>query len=205
MARRASIPISVAVEGSVDEVVLSSVARQVGAHVARVYGKRGKDDLRKKIIGFNEDARFNPWVVLVDLDDAGCAPELRSEWLPNPNRRMRLRFAVREIESWLLADPQSLARFLRVPISQIPLNPENLPDPKMTVVDLARRSRSRVIRDDMVPSQGSGRSIGPAYPSRLIEFTLRHWRPRVAMRNADSLRRCRIRIADLVAQLRQVA
>jgi hypothetical protein len=45
MARRVSLPISVAVEGSVDEVVLRCVARQVGADVTRIYGKKGKDDL----------------------------------------------------------------------------------------------------------------------------------------------------------------
>jgi hypothetical protein len=36
------------------------------------------------------------------------------------------------------------------------------------VVELARYSRRRDIREDMVPRPGSGRSVGAAYTSRLI-------------------------------------
>ena len=45
------------------------------------------------------------------------------------------------------------------------------------------------IRDDMVPREGSGRSIGPAYVSRIIEFALSHWRPAEASHRSESLRR----------------
>ena len=67
------------------------------------------------------------------------------------------------------------------------------------MVELARRSRRRDIRDDMVPRERSGRSVGPAYPSRLIEYVESPWRPEAAARQADSLRRaiaCLQRLAD---------
>lgn len=115
--------------------------------------------------------------------------------------RMCFRVAVRETEAWLMADCERLAQFLGVRRSWIPGDPEAVDDPKTTLVDLARRSRRRDIREDMVPRAGSGRSVGPAYNSRLIEFAtdrLRGWRPDVAAAGADSLARCRRCIDDLM-------
>jgi hypothetical protein len=106
---------------------------------------------------------------------------------------MRLRVAVRKAEAWLLADRERLSRFLGVSADLIARKPEDLANPKREIVDLASRSRRRAIRQDMVPRQGSGRAVGPAYSSRLIEFVSdaqAGWRPDVAAENADSLRRC---------------
>jgi hypothetical protein len=83
---------------------------------------------------------------------------------------MCFRVAVRETEAWLLADRERLARFLGISTSRIPLDPEAMDDPKSLMVDLARHSRRREIREDMIPRSGSGRNVGPAYVSRLIEF-----------------------------------
>jgi hypothetical protein len=112
---------------------------------------------------------------------------------------MRFRVAVREVEAWLLADRASMALFLKVPLALIPRDPDGLDDPKLRLVDLARRSRQRDIRVDLVPREGSGRAVGPAYTSRLVEFAGKMWRPDAAAAHSDSLRRCRQRIAELVA------
>jgi hypothetical protein len=126
---------------------------------------------------------------LVDLDqDAQCAPPLRVEWLADPAPYLCFRIAVRKVEAWLLADPRNIASFLRVPLRKVPVDPESLTDPKETMVNLARQSRSREIREDMVPRPESGRSIGPAYSSRLIEFATRFWSPKEAA-HCESLRR----------------
>ena len=110
-------------------------------------------------------------MVLVDLDhDAECAPPFCAEWVPSPAPYLCFRVAVREVEAWLMADADSLASFLSVVRNKIPAEPEQLDDPKTEMVNLARRSRRRAIRKDMVPRAGSGRSVGPAYASRLIEY-----------------------------------
>lgn len=57
------------------------------------------------------------------------------------------------------------------------------------MINLARRSRRRDIRADMVPRPESGRSVGPAYASRMIEFVIQRWRPAQAALYAESLRR----------------
>lgn len=199
MNRPGSVIISGAVEGLVDEAVFRRLVRDAGATSGQVYGKNGKPYLRQLVGGYNNAARFKPWVILVDLDqDADCAPPFRVAWLPNPAAYMCFRVTVREIESWLLSDRANLARFLSVSTSHVPRTPELLDHPKVAMVELARRSRRRNIREDMAPRPGSGRTVGPAYTSRLIEFVEVVWEPQKAERVSDSLRRCCKRLGELV-------
>ena len=183
-----------AVEGALDEVVLLRLGEHLGISVGPVFGRNGKSYLRERIDGYNRAARFWPWIVLVDLDHEECAPSLCGEWLPTPAEGMCFRVAVREIESWLLADRAGIAAFLGVPASRVPSVVDDLDDPKQTLVDLARRSRRRAIREDMAPRHGSGLSIGPAYTSRMMEFVgvegRNRWRPDVAAQASPSLSRC---------------
>jgi len=70
------------------------------------------------------------------------------------------------------------------------------------MVDLARRSRRRTIREDMVPREGSGREVGPAYSSRMIEFVRNAWSPEAAMEASDSLCRCVECLIELIERSR---
>ena len=188
-----------AVEGPTDEAVLRRVLEHFGVTLGSVYGRSGKATLLRQLRSYNQAAQFWPWIVLVDLDrDAECAPPARSEWLPAPAPKMCFRIAVREVESWLLADRETLASFLGTALSRMPANPESLDDPKAALVNLARASRRRDIRVDMVPRPGSGRSEGPAYASRLIEYAQGFWRPDIAAQHADSLQRFCGRLAELI-------
>jgi hypothetical protein len=184
------VVISAAVEGLVDEAVVRRLIAHAGGKPGPVYGRQGKSSLRQKIAGYNNAAKWGPWIVLVDLDrEYDCAPPLRAGWLGQPSARLCFRVAVRAVEAWLLADVEPLAAFLRMPRGRVPALPEAVGDPKTAMVNLARSSRRKVIRQDMVPREGSGRQVGPAYTSRLIEFVSSSWRPDVAARRSDSLRR----------------
>lgn len=190
-------------EGDLDEVVLRRLGEHTGICVGSVYGKKGKRDLQGKIAKYNQAAQFSPWVVLVDLDgEFECAPSLRARWLPSPARHMCFRVAVREVESWLLADRESIARFLSIGQQKVPSSVDDLDDPKQTLIDLARASRRSAIREDMAPRQGSGASVGPAYTSRMTEFVRAQgeprWRPDLAAEVSPSLSRC----INALAQLR---
>jgi hypothetical protein len=180
-----------AVEGIVDEAVLRRLIEDAGGQPTVIHITNGKQNLRRRIRAYNHAANYYPWVVLVDLDhEANCGAALRSSWLPTPSKLMFFRVAVREVESWLLADRVTMAHFLGLPVVKLPRTPDSLDDPKRTVVDLSRHSRRREIREDMVPRPGAGRSEGPAYSSRLIEFAQTVWRPSIAAEHSDSLRRC---------------
>jgi hypothetical protein len=201
MANGATFYPSGAVEGDVDEAVLRRIVDEIGGTLGSVYGKRGKASLLQRLSGFNSAARFHPWVVLADLDhDWQCAPLAREAWLSRPATSMLFRIAVREVEAWILADRQRMAQFLAVSESRVPADPEVLDDPKSTLVDIARRSRRKDIKLDLVPRLGSGAPVGAAYTSRLIEFVSNAqsgWRPRVAAQRSDSLRRCLERLEQL--------
>jgi hypothetical protein len=182
--------IDAAVEGIIDKAVAQKLIIGAGGSPGTIYGENGKAFLHQKIQGFNNAAKVWPWLVVVDLDnDKECAPLFCKRWVPDPSPYLCFRVAVREVESWLMADSETLASFLGISRAIIPKDPEGLVDPKREMVNLARRSRKEAIRKDMVPRQGSGRPVGPAYASRMIEYVQNYWRPEVAARRADSLGR----------------
>lgn len=194
MVKNSPVIVYGAVEGDLDEVVLRRLLERKSFYIEGIFGKRGKDFLKAKIGNYNQAAKYNRWIVLVDLNSsAECAPELVSKWLPRCNPYMSLRVVVHAIESWLLSDKEQIAKHLSIPEKYIPPNPESLLNPKQTLVNLAKKSRNKQIREDMVPREKSGRDIGPAYTSRLIDYISNHkdgWRPDVAAQYSDSLRRC---------------
>lgn len=198
----APVYISGAVEGRSDGLALRRLVATCGGKVHAVYGQDGKANLRKRISGFNAAARQRPWLVLVDLDrDYPCAGALVSDWLPEPSALMRLRVVVRQLESWVLADHQRFAEWFRVRESTIPVEPDGLDDAREALLHLVAGSRKRALREDMLPREGSGRKIGPAYTSRIEEFlsdSERGWRPRVAARRSPSLASCLARLSELV-------
>jgi hypothetical protein len=181
--------VSIAVEGLVDHAVLQRLLDAYSIPAGPAYGMKGKADLRRRLDGFNAAARQSRWLVLADLDSNSCPPSLKSSWLPAPQPGMCFRVAVREIEAWLLADRRGISEFLRVSMATVPPDPEALSDPKGSMVALARRSRSRVLREGMVPDPMGERSTGKAYASYLIEFATRHWSHARAMERSPSLAR----------------
>ncbi len=187
------IPVSLAVEGSLDEQVLRQLLRQsVKPFAAGVcYGKRGKDDLRKNLKRFNSAARYKPFVVLTDLDNEECSPALIRQLLPESrSRNLLVRVAVREVEAWLLADRQRLATFLGVPAAKIPAQPDDCEDPKAVLVNLARKSRRPDFREDLVPAPLSTSKVGKNYFGRLSQFVTTKWQVNdLARRNSPRLDR----------------
>jgi hypothetical protein len=183
-----------AVEGAVDEAIAKRLIRFAGGTPGPVYGGEGKSYLRTRIGGYNNAAIHTPWIVLVDLNhEVECAPQLCRSWLPKKSAKLCFRVAVHAAEAWLLADRGRIAKFLSIPLSRVPTDPDCEMQPKQLVVNLAARSRKRDIREDMAPRPGSGRRVGPAYTSRLMEFVTGKqspWRPAVAAKRSDSLQRC---------------
>jgi hypothetical protein len=160
-----------AVEGDVDEAVLRRVLRHVGLSLGVVHGREGKQKLLHHLGGYNNAARFAPWVVRIDLDgDCPCAPPCVQKWLPAPSQQMCFRVAVRAIEAWLLADRERIANNLGISLRRVPDSPDNLAHPKTVLVNLARQSRLRAVREELVPRERSRRLVGPLYTTRLMAF-----------------------------------
>lgn len=183
--------VTLAVEGPVDVPVARRILATVGLEAGPVHRQGGKMGLDKKLHGFNCAAAFSPWLVLRDLDhDEPCAGALVARLLPEAATRMCFRIAVRETEAWLLADRDRIAAYLSVPASLVPSEPERLDDPKQALINLARKSRKRILREDLVPLEGSTAQVGPGYLAQVSEYVSGPWRPEVAARTSQSLARC---------------
>lgn len=185
-----------------DETVLRRIITLAGGAAGRIHVTGGKHRLDRQLGGYNNAARFSAWCVLRDLNgDAPCAADLRLQLLPESSSLMRFRIAVHSIEAWVMADRESIGSFLSISQSAIPTLPDDLPNPKRVLVDLARSSRKRAIREGIVPTSGSGRRVGPDYTSLIIEYVESGWRPEVAAHSSESLRRCIDKLRELTEQI----
>lgn len=187
------------VEGEIDEIIAHQIIFRLGHEIGVGYGKRGVGYIQKKIQNFNETAQSILYLVLVDFMDTKleCPAQVISNWLPNKNELMFFRVVVREIESWVLADRESLAAFLNVNIELIPAKPENEPDPKRKLVNIARKSQSKKIRDALVPDQNSTAQVGKLYTSEIKRFVSDFWNIDTARKNSPSLNKCLLRLSEI--------
>jgi hypothetical protein len=135
-------------------------------------------------------AVLGPILGLTDLQGHPCPSGLIATHLKHGKHRdFVLRIAERMLESWLLADAATLAKYLRVSPSLFPVNPDAEVHPKRTLVNLARRCPSRSLKDDLVPEQGSSGVVGKGYVPRMTEFIDTAWQPLEAQHRSESLRR----------------
>jgi hypothetical protein len=112
------------------------------------------------------------------------------EWLPVPKHpNLLFRIAVREVEAWVLADRIAFGKFFGVDIKPLTSPTDRLPDPKRFLIDLVARSRSRALREAIVPARRSTATQGPDYNRPLTEFIEKHWKLDRAVKNSESLRR----------------
>ena len=139
-------------------------------------------------------------VLITDLDRAVCPMQLQQSWLgPNTDCPPNLifRIAVREVESWLLADHEAMKALFGQNVRLSP-EPDALPDPKQFLLDLARRA-PRSIRNDLVAEHGANAKQGLGYNARLVQWVKSEWSPERAETRSPSLRRARaaLRAASL--------
>ncbi len=168
--------INLAFEDPLHEVVLRKIFSQLNFSVGKCFSHGGSGYLKTRIKGFNHAARVTPFLVLTDLDQVECAPILIKDWLPFPRHpNLLFRVAVREVESWLLAHRDAFARYIGVNKNKIPSNVDEVIDPKQFLINLARESKYRQLREAIVPRAESGANQGPDYNGALIKYVHDHW------------------------------
>lgn len=194
------IPINLATEDELSEITLLRILKHLNRYaIGTAYRRGGYGYLRRTIHGWNRAATGIPFVVLTDLDDRECPAKLIADWLQAPRHpNLIFRIAVREVESWLLADPANLSRFLGVPEKIMPVDSDRLADPKAKIMELAIKSRTRVIRDGIVPKRGSTAKIGPDYNGLLGSFVRNDWDLEAARTGSPSLARTVTRLSAFI-------
>lgn len=161
-------------------------------------GQRGAGHLRSRFRQWCEIARQRLVLLITDLDRGECAQGLIEEWSQHDVRPEGLLFrvAVRETESWLLADSEGVAEFLGINRRAIPRDPDRVGDPKRELLRLAARAR-RDVREDLVAAPGAVASQGLGYNVRLSTFVRSHWSLERAVERSPSLERTRRRIRSV--------
>ncbi|MDZ7856187.1 hypothetical protein [Sphaerotilus sp.] len=200
------VGIAIATEDELSEAVARRLVAEVqpALEVSQTLRRNGFGYLRSRMSNWCELARFQPILLLTDLDRVACPVELLRQWrgtlvLPDD---LLLRIAVREVEAWLLAD-QPAMRVLLGERGRLPVEPDALPDPKATLLQLAARHASRDVRADLVQQSGAMASQGIGYNARLVQWVQDHWEPARAADSSPSLRRARIRLQDLAVRVTQ--
>ena len=193
------IRINLVIEDNLSEEVLRAILKQsiknyevIGRFpdLRRLRSSSGFGYIKSRIKGFNNAAREMPFLVLTDLGKEECAAKLIREWLPvksHPN--LIFRVAKREVESWVMADRNAFADFLKIPTAKIPFNiDDELDDPKAFLVKMARKSKDRLIRNALVSKYAAGK-VGPDYNGKLASFVQEKWNLQRAVQHSDSLKR----------------
>jgi len=182
----------IVVEGALEVPVSLRLLRACGLDIDSLspINKGGRNAFWKHARRYNNAANKLGLVLgLADLESDPCPSGLIQEHLPSARHpNFVLRIAERMLESWLLADV-ALATFLNISPNVLPRDPDSEANPKQTLVNLARRSRQRDVRNDLVPESGSRGIVGKGYTPRMTEFIEEHWSPTKAATRSDSLRR----------------
>lgn len=188
---------AVATEDALSEAVAETLLRQSGGHVVHTRLRRnGFGYLKSKIGVFNQMAQtVMPVLLVTDLDQWRCPPELIADWLPGgSDPRLLFRVAVRETESWLLSDRWAFAEFLGLPTVTVPERPDDLMDPKAALLKLVRKSKRRDLKQDILPARGVSFPVGLGYNDRLIHFVRERWDSQRAAQVSASLARTVARV-----------
>lgn len=199
--------VALATEDALSEAVgkrlLAEVAPPTEANLC--LRRNGFGYLRSKMKNWCELAVQQPVVLLTDLDKHSCPSSLMDDWfgeLSRPNQLI-FRVAVREVESWLLADHEAM-RQLMGQKSKLPSEPDSIVDPKRYLLGLAQKA-SREIRQDLVMGNGISASQGIGYNARLTDMVANSWNPNRAAVRSPSLHKARLRLHELAQRFTEHA
>ncbi len=185
--------IGIATEDRLSEAVVAKVICELQRDftITLKLRKSGFGYLKSNMKKFNKIAAQHPMVVVTDLDNRNCPVRLISDWITFPkNPKLIFRVAVRETESWLLADTEAICSFLDISPSFCPQSPDDLHDPKQELLKLVRRSKNRDIKNDVLPSpRGTTSPVGLGYNERMLNFVGSYWDLNRASSKSESLKR----------------
>lgn len=156
-------------------------------------GGGGLSRVQETFYKANDLARREVVFCLIDLDSRDCEVQFRDEFCSRSGvgllaEYMTFCIARREAESWLLADTDGIERYMNLPDGLVDPNSEmNTAHPKEYLVGLARKSKSKNIREALVPT-GAAR-VGVGYNTQLTRFIEMEWDVERAQSNNRTLKR----------------
>jgi hypothetical protein len=194
------IPVTLATEDELSEAAgmkLLAEHPELARITPQLLRKNGSGYLRSRMESWRQMATRQLVIVLTDLDSRECPLVLLEDWFGADRQcpqNLLLRIAVREIESWLLADHDAFEKLIGKK-GRLPADPDKLPDPKRHLLKLAHNA-PRTVKDDLLPRKGAIAIQGIGYNRRLVEWVMAEWSPARAARRSPSLLRARTAIRE---------
>jgi hypothetical protein len=187
----------IVVEGDTDLPYVRKLVADAKLEITTELDAGGKGNIDRDLVSYNSAGRSMPWVVFRDLDsDAPCGGAFIGALKLRPARWFRLRLAIRELESWVLADATGLSSFIEVDAKWIPSEPDLEMDATASLLNVAKRASAHY-RRCLLPARGSTAKVGPLYEATVIEFGERAWSLERAAKRSPSLRRARAALRKL--------
>lgn len=179
-------------EDFLSEVVVEKIIGSFGDRfkICNRYITDGNSRMKRNLRGYSQASAYTPFCIVTDLDNETCAPALITSWANKIqlNDNLIFRVAVREIETWVMADRNAFSKFSGIPLRRIPLDLETVTDPKATLFSLVENYGKKTIRQDLLPADATA-TVGPGYNLVLSEFVYKSWDPNRAQLNSNSLYR----------------
>ena len=196
--------IHVATEDELSEAVGARLIKELGPNfgVSLQFRRGGFGYLRSKLASFCEIAKREAILLITDLDTGECASKLADDWFGTRQcpELLLFRVAVREVESWLLADHEAMKELLKKGAGKLPRQPDALVDPKSTLLQLAKKA-PRDVRKDLLAERGAFAAQGLGYNKRLCFVVRESWNPERAALRSESLQRARMRLRALAGKI----
>lgn len=143
--------------------------------------------LKKNMKKFNKLAKHYVVTVITDLDNNKLDPiKFKQKWFSSTyNSGLIFELAIVEIESWILADYTSFSEYFSISLPPIK-ETDNIDDPKQKLFELVKKSKSKDIRDAILPTKGA--TIGPEYNITIVDYISKCWDLNRAKKNSSSLK-----------------
>ncbi|MBW7866388.1 MAG: hypothetical protein H3C30_18470 [Candidatus Hydrogenedentes bacterium] len=184
--------IALATEDELSETVGCRLIEEYTPHhnVGLKLRRDGSGYLRANLKKLSELSVHIPVLLITDLDQTKCPSLLLNDWAGRMRlgKNLLLRVAVREIESWLLADQEAMRSLFAANTAKIPNEPDTISDPKRFLLNLARKAPAK-IRNELVADEGSTARQGLGYNAVLCDFVRKEWAPDRAAKRSTSLYR----------------
>ncbi|PIA67571.1 DUF4276 family protein [Pseudomonas sediminis] len=195
--------IALATEDYLSEIVCLRLLKELEGKLTPqlLLRKGGSGYLKSNIRKWCELSNTLPVLILTDLDNTKCPLLLIQSWLEKDKKpdNLLIRVAVREIESWLIADHEAIQDFLNSK-ERLSVKPDEIQDPKQYLLNLAKKA-PRQIRDDLVQVNKGSIRQGLGYNNLLAKFVTETWDPERAAARSPSLAKARMRLSDLSSKL----
>jgi hypothetical protein len=166
--------------------------------------------VKSKIPEFNKLSETYPVILLIDLDDYNCAPQLIEKLISNKNDNFIFNIAVDEAEAWLMADREGFANYFKIKLDNIPSSHQTRQGGRKALTEmnfeykssfylthtLIEKSRNSAFVQQLRPKKGATK--GPEYNSCMLPFIENTWDINNARQNTDSLNRMVVRLQNLI-------